>query len=198
MARGFTPPCGTIAGIIARTDQSIGVHKAPANAILEGVYDLEFSLTNAEQDSLNPMGVNCLRAFPGRGLRVWGARTLATDPAWAYIAVRRLVLTAERWIERNMADLVFEPNDARVWARVSRELTAYLDHLYQQGALQGRAAQEAFYVKCDAETNPPEVRDAGQLITEIGLAPVSPNEFIVVRITHRTSGVSLAGLIQSA
>ena len=196
MADGFIPPCGHVAGIVARTDQRVGVHKAPANEILEGVSDLEFSLTNAQQDRLNPRGVNCLRAFPGRGLRIWGARTLSMDPAWTYINVRRLVLTAGRWIERNMAGVVFEPNDARLWARVGRELTAYFGRLFQQGALQGRTTQEAFYVKCDAETNPPEVRDAGQLITEIGLAPAMPNEFVVVRITHSTSGVTLTGPTQ--
>jgi len=193
MTSGFIPPCGHVAGVIARTDQRVGVHKAPANVPLQGVSDLEFSLTNAQQDRLNPMGVNCLRAFPGRGLRVWGARTLSLDPAWTYINVQRLVLTVGRWVERNLAGVVFEPNDARLWARVSRELTAYLSRLFQQGALQGRTAQEAFYVKCDAETNPPEVRDAGQLVTKIGLAPALPNEFVVIRITHSTSGVTLAG-----
>ena len=196
IAEGFIPPCGHVAGVYARTDQRVGVHKAPANENLEGVSDLEFSLTNAQQDRLNPMGVNCLRAFPGRGLRVWGARTLSMDPAWTYINVRRLVLTAGRWIDRNMAGVAFEPNDARLWARVGRELTAYLGRLFQQGALQGRTAQEAFYVKCDAETNPPEVRDAGQLVTEIGLAPAMPNEFVVVRIIHSTGGVTIAGPAQ--
>lgn len=198
MTNGFVPPSGHVAGIIARTDQAIGVHKAPANALLEGVSDLELDLTNAQQDRLNPAGVNCLRAFPGRGLRVWGARTMSSDPAWTYVNVRRLVLTTGRWVERNMADVVFEPNDARLWARVNRELTAYLGQLYQQGALLGRTAQEAFYVKCDAETNPPAVRDAGQLVAEIGLAPASPNEFVVVRITRGASGFTLAGAAEIA
>lgn len=193
IAGGFMPPCGHVAGAIAQTDQRIGVHKAPANVTLQGVSDLEVSLSNAQQDRLNPAGINCLRSFPGRGLKVWGTRTLSLDPAWAYINVRRLFLTVGRWIERNLAGMVFEPNDVRLWARVNRELTVYLGRLLQQGALQGRSPEEAFYVKCDAETNPPEVREAGQLVTEIGLAPALPNEFIVVRITHSASGVILAG-----
>ena len=197
IADGFIPPCGHVAGIVAQTDQRIGVHKAPANVSLQGVSDLEVSLSNVQQDRLNPVGINCLRAFPGRGLRVWGARTLSLDPAWTYINVRRLFLTVGRWIERNLAGAVFEPNDIRLWARVNRELTTYLGRLFQQGALLGRTEEEAFYVKCDAETNPPEVRDAGQLVTEIGLAPALPNEFIVVRITHSASGVTLAGATET-
>jgi uncharacterized protein len=193
LTAGFIPPCGCISGVYARTDQSVGVHKAPANEVLEGVLDLEVNLTNAQQDQLNPMGINCLRAFPGRGIRIWGARTLSSDAAWAYVNVQRLFLTAGRWIERNTAGMVFEPHDTRLWARVGRELTAYFNQLFQQGALKGRTAQEAFYVKCDGETNPPEVRDAGQLVTEIGLAPAAPSEFIVVRIIHGASGVTISG-----
>jgi phage tail sheath protein FI len=190
---GFVPPCGHVAGVYARSDRRAGVHKAPANEALEGVLDLEVSLTNIQQDRLNPEGINCLRAFPGRGLRVWGARTLSRDPAWTYINVRRLFLTAGRWIEHQMAGVVFEPNDPKLWARIGRELSAYFNELFRQGALQGRTAQEGFYVKCDAETNPPEVRDAGRVVTEIGLAPVLPNEFVVVRIIHGAGGVTMAG-----
>lgn len=189
----FIPPCGHVAGVYARTDQRIGVHKAPANDNLEGVLDLAINLTNADQARLNPSSINCLRAFPGRGIRVWGARTLSADPNWTYINVRRLFLTAGRWVERNMASTVFEPSDARLWARVTRELSAYFNRLYQHGALKGHTAQEAFYVKCDAETNPPEAREAGQLITEIGLAPARPTEFVVVRIIHGASGVTING-----
>ncbi len=190
---GFVPPCGHVAGVFARTDERVGVHKAPANEVLEGVVDLEVNLTNVEQDELNPVGVNCLRAFPGRGIRVWGARTLSSKSAWTYVNVRRLFLTAGRWIERNMADVVFEPHNANLWARIKRELTAYFNDLFRQGALKGSTPQEAFYVKCDEEINPPEVRDAGMVITEIGLAPALPNEFIVVRIIHCVSGVTITG-----
>lgn len=190
---GFVPPCGHVAGVYARSDQRVGVHKAPANDVLKGVLNLETNLSNAQQGMLNPEGVNCLRAFPGRGIRVWGARTVSSAPAWTYVNVRRLFLTAGRWIERTMAGAVFEPNDSRLWARITRELTAYFNDLFRRGALKGRAAQEAFYVKCDAETNPPEVRDAGMVVTEIGLAPAVPNEFVVVRIIHGASGVTIAG-----
>lgn len=187
----FVPPCGHVAGVYARSDARGGVHKAPANERLEGVSDLQTSLTNAQQGELNPEGINCLRAFPGRGIRVWGARTLSRDPNRIYVNVRRLFLTAGRWIERNQTGLVFEPNDAKLWARITRELTAYFNTLFQRGALQGRTAQEAFYIKCNAETNPPEVRDGGRVVTEIGLAPAVPGEFIVVRIIHTAGGLTI-------
>jgi len=193
ISAGFVPPCGHVAGVYSRTDQREGVHKAPANELLEGVLDLKVNLTALQQEALNPAGVNCLRAFPGRGLRVWGARTLSPQPAWRYVNVRRLFLAVGRWIERNMATVVFEANDVRLWARIRRELTAYFTALFQRGALQGRSAQEAFYVQCDAQTNPPEVRNAGLVVTEIGLAPVVPGEFIVVRIVYSAGGLTLTG-----
>lgn len=189
----YVPPCGHVAGVYARSDQRVGVHKAPANEILEGVLDLEVNLTNTEQGELNPFGINCLRAFPGRGIRVWGARTLSNDPAWTYVNVRRLFLTVGRWIERNMPGVTFEPNDSRLWARIVRELTAYFNDLFRRGALKGRITREAFYVKCDGETNPPEAIDGGKVVTEIGLAPSVPNEFIIVRLIHGDSGVTIAG-----
>lgn len=192
----YVPPCGHVAGIFARTDQRSGVHKAPANEVLEGVTDLQYTLDNSEQGPLNEQGINCLRAFPGRGIRLWGARTLSTAPDWTYVNVRRLFLTVGRWIERSMAGLVFEPNDPRLWARIRRELTAYLNGLYQQGALKGRSAEEAFYVKCDAETNSADERDAGRVVTEIGLAPAQPGEWIVVHIIHGAGGVTISGPVR--
>jgi phage tail sheath protein FI len=193
LTNGFVPPCGHVAGVYARSDQRVGVHKAPANDVLQGVLDLEVNLTNAQQDLLNPEGINCLRAFPGRGIRVWGARTLSREPTWTYINVRRLFLTAGRWIVRNMAGAAFEPNDPKLWARIGRELTAYFNGLFRRGALRGRTPQEAFYIKCDAETNPPDVRDAGMVVTEIGLAPSLPDEFVVMRVIHGASGVTITG-----
>ena len=187
------PPSGHIAGIYARSDRQNGVHKAPANERLEGVLDLEVNLTHLQQAELNPDGVNCLRIFPGRGILVWGARTLSADTNWIYINVRRLFLTAGRWIERNTPGVVFEPNDSRLWARITRELTAYFNGLFRQGALKGRTPQEAFYVKCDAETNFAEIRDLGMVVTEIGLAPGVPNEFVVVHIIHGANGVNITG-----
>jgi len=192
---GLGPPCGHVAGVYARSDRQTGVHKAPANEVLEGVLDLEVGLNDGQQDQLNPVGVNCLRAFPGRGIRVWGARTLAgeNDTAWRYVNVRRLFLTAVRWMERNMTAVPFEPNDARLWARISRELNAYFLGLYRDGALKGGTPQEAFYVRCDAGTNPPEVREAGMVVSEIGLAPALPYEFVEVRIVHGAGGVTISG-----
>lgn len=189
----FSPPCGHVAGVYATCDRRVGVHKAPANEILEGVLDLERNLSDLEQAELNPMSVNCLRAFPGRGIRVWGARTLNPDPAWMYINVRRLFLTVGRWIERHMIGMAFEQNDPSLWTRIERELTSYFDDLFRRGALKGSRAQEGYYVKCNAETNPPEVLEQGKVITEIGLAPALPNEFVVVRIIHGASGVTIAG-----
>jgi phage tail sheath protein FI len=186
------PPCGHIAGIFARSDARVGVFKAPANEELLSVLDLEFPIDAVIQEGLNPEGINCLRAFPGRGMRVWGARTLSPDPSWRYINVRRLFLTLTRWIDRNMAWAAFEPNTPRLWIRIQRELDVYLGQLWQAGALKGASAAEAFYVKCDAETNPADEREQGRVTTEIGLAPASPAEFIVVRIVHRAGAAQLS------
>lgn len=188
------PPCGHLAGVYASTDRNVGVFKAPANVELDGVLDLARDVSDADQDQLNPAGVNALRVFPGRGIRVWGARTISTDPIWYHVSVRRLVLTAGRWIERNLAPLAFEPHDTRLWTRIARELTQYFNGLFEAGAIKGTTAAEAFFVKCDAETNPPETRETGLVVTEIGLAPSVPNEFIVVRISLATSGVALTAV----
>jgi phage tail sheath protein FI len=190
-ASGFVPPCGHVAGVIARCDLRTGVHKAPANEELAGVVDLEVKLTDADQAQLNPEGINALRVGPGRGLRVWGARTLSRQSAWTYISVRRLFLTSARWMEINLADVAFEPHDTRLWNRITRELTTWFEGLFRAGALKGRTAAEAFFIKCDGETNPPAVREAGQVVTVIGLAPSVPNELVVVRIIHGASGVGI-------
>jgi phage tail sheath protein FI len=187
----YLPPSGHVAGIYSRSDRRVGVHKAPANEVVEGVLDLQVNLTGAEVGPLYEQGLNCLRALPGRGVRVWGARTLGTDPAWRDVTTRRLVGTISRWIERFMTSLVHEPNDIRLWVRIMRELTAYLDGLFQRGALPGRDADEAFFVKCDNETNPPEVIAAGMVVTQIGVAPAAPAEFITVRVIHGASGVTV-------
>lgn len=187
------PPCGHIAGVYARTDRERGVHKAPANVVLEGVSDLDRHLTSADQDYLNPKRVNCLRSFPGRGIRVWGARTLSGQTEWSYVNVRRLFLTAVRWINWNMTDIPFEPNNPSLWARIERELHTYFIGLFRAGALKGRTPEEAFYIKCDAETNSPDVVEFGQVITEIGLAPTIPYEFVVVRLIHGARGVTITG-----
>lgn len=189
----FIPPCGHVAGIYARTDERFGPHKAPANEVLEGVLDLERDLTREEQAELNPQSVNALRAFPGRGIRVWGARTLSRDAAWTSVSVRRIFLTAARWLELHTADEVFEPHTPALWARVRLSLNRYFSGLFRRGALRGQTEEEAFYVKCDAETNPPALRNAGTLRVELGLAPALPNEFVVVHITRHPGGVSITG-----
>jgi hypothetical protein len=188
---GVVPPCGHIAGVYARTDAQFGVHKAPANEIVEGALDLEAQLTDEEQSRLNDIGVNCIRSFPRRGIRVWGARTLSGLENWRYVHVRRLFLTLTRWIEQHMRDVVFEPNGPPLWARVRDRLGGYCNELFERGALKGIRPAEGFFVKCDAETNPREVREAGQLICDIGLAPIMPAEFIVVRLYQSAAGTTV-------
>lgn len=192
----LVPPSGYVAGVYSRTDGARGVHKAPANEVLQGVLGLERLLSNDDQAYLNPKRINCLRSFPGRGIRVWGARTLSGDDAWTYVNVRRLFLTAVRWIDWHLGAVVFEPNDARLWARIERELNNYFLEVYRQGALKGRTPQEAFYVKCNAQTNPADLRERGQVVTEVGLAPAIPYEFVVVRLIHGASGVSISGPVR--
>jgi phage tail sheath protein FI len=185
------PPSGHILGLVARTDEREGVHRAPAGLELTGVIDLGDAIDDAAQPELDALGVNCIRAFRGRGLRVWGAHTLTTDAAWRPLAVRRLILTIGRWLELRLTDFAFEPNDPIVWNRLAREVSGYLDRLHAAGALRGRIAAEAYFIKCDAETNPPEVRDAGQLVAEIGVAPLVPQAFIALRLIQRSTGTSL-------
>jgi hypothetical protein len=184
----FQPPSGYMAGIYARVDGERGVHKAPANELVRGALGLKYGITKGEQDILNPKGINCIRAFSNRGIRVWGARTISSDASWRYINVRRLFNMVEQSIEIGTQWAVFEPNDQRLWKRITRDLSAFLMRLWRQGALFGKTPEEAFYVKCDEETNPPEVIDAGQLICEIGMCPVKPAEFVVFRIGQMPSG----------
>ncbi len=187
------PPSGHIAGIYARTDRGEGVHKAPANAVIEGAIDLERRLDLDARGALNEVGVNCLVAFPGRGIRVWGARTLSAEAEWRYVNVRRCVLTLTRWIRMVLTNLTFEPNTPELWARITSEVSAYLEEQFRRGALKGSRPAEGFYVKCDAETNAPDVRERGVVVTEIGVAPSLPNEFIVIRLINGPNGLSLSG-----
>jgi phage tail sheath protein FI len=180
----FIPPSGHIAGVWARTDETRGVWKAPANDTIRGVLDVERPITQAEQGLLNPMGINCIRPFGTRGIRVWGARTLSSDTDWNYVNVRRLFNMVEKTILDGTQWAVFEPNDMALWEGVKRTLDGFLRGLWNQGALFGATADEAYYVKCDAETNPPESIDAGRLVVEVGLAPVKPAEFVIFRISQ--------------
>jgi len=184
----YMPPSGHIAGIWARNDNTRGVHKAPANEVVQGALGLAYGVTKGEQDTLNPDGVNCIRAFPGRGIRVWGARTLSSNPSWRYINVRRLFNMVEKSIEAGTQWVVFEPNDPFLWFRVQRDVSSFLTTLWSAGALFGASPAQAYYVKCDEELNPPESRDLGRLIIEIGLCPVKPAEFVIFRISQWAGG----------
>jgi phage tail sheath protein FI len=188
----FVPPCGHMAGIWSRNDDQRGVHKAPANEVVAGAIGLEYQTTHNEQSILNPVGINVIRTFPGRGIRVWGARTLSSDPSWRYLNVRRLFNYVEKSLLLGTQWAVFEPNDMDLWERVKRDIGAFLMRTWRDGALFGATAGEAFYVKCDAENNPPETRDVGQLIIEVGICPVKPAEFVIIRLSQWQSGGSFS------
>ncbi len=181
----FVPPSGHIAGVWARTDDTRGVWKAPANDTIRGCLDVERSITKNEQSLLNPVGINCIRPFGTRGIRIWGARTMSSDSDWRYINVRRLFNMVETTILDGTQWTVFEPNDMGLWEGVTRTLTGFLTGLWRSGALFGASADQAFYVKCDAETNPPESIDEGRLVVEVGIAPVKPAEFVIFRISQQ-------------
>jgi phage tail sheath protein FI len=187
----YLPPSGFMAGIWGRNDDTRGVHKAPANEVARGVINIETQITRNEHDLLNPVGINCIRAFPGRGIRVWGARTLSSDPAWRYVNIRRLFNYLEESILQSTDWVVFEPNDPSLWAKLRRTISAFLVNEWRKGALFGLTPDEAFYVKCDSETNPSEGIDAGQVVCEIGLAPVKPAEFVIFRLSQFSGGTSL-------
>jgi phage tail sheath protein FI len=182
------PPSGHMAGIYARNDNERGVHKAPANEVVRGALAAVAPITKGEQDTLNPIGVNCIRSFAGRGVRVWGARTLSSDPAWRYINVRRLFNFVEKSIEMGTQWVVFEPNNPDLWSRIRRDVGAFLTGLWRDGMLFGQTPSEAFFVKCDEELNPSDVRDRGQLFIDVGLAPVKPAEFVIFRLSQFSGG----------
>jgi len=190
----FVPPSGHMVGIYARVDAERGVHKAPANEIVRGALGLKYTISRSEQDILNPKGVNCIRDFSrrGRGIRVWGARTVSSDASWRYINVRRLFIMVEESIDIGLQWAVFEPNDHRLWKKITRDVSSFLYRVWRSGALFGKTPEEAFYVKCDEETNPVETIDAGQVITEIGICPVKPAEFVIFRIGQWQSGSDVA------
>ncbi len=179
------PPSGHIAGAWARNDGTRGPWKSPANEVVRGALGLESQITTLDQEDLNPIGVNCIRPFGSEGTKIWGARTLApAADQWRYIAVRRLFNYVETSILQGTNWVVFEPNDEPLWARVSRTITAFLNGVWMQGGLAGGTADQAFYVKCDAETNPQDSIDQGRLVCEIGLAPLKPAEFVIFRVSQ--------------
>jgi uncharacterized protein len=185
----YVPPCGHVAGVYARTDARAGVFKAPANERVDGVLATEWAVDDAEHRALNDAGVNCIRNLGGRGIRVWGARTLSARGDWLYVPVARVFLALVRWLRQNLDDVVFEPHTHDLWRRVERRIGAYCRELFDTGALAGREPAGAYFVKCDAELNPPDSRDAGRLIAEVGLATSVPAEFVVVRIVHDAGGL---------
>jgi phage tail sheath protein FI len=194
------PPGGHIAGIYARSDIERGVHKAPANEVIRGLYldptdpgaGLTVQINKGQQDILNPRGVNVLRNFPGRGNLVWGARTTTLDPDWKYINVRRLFIFVEESIDEATQWVVFEPNDEPLWARVRRSVGDFLTRLWMDGMLQGRTKEEAYFVKCDRTTMTQADIDNGRLIMLVGIAPVKPAEFVIFRIGQWTGGSDIA------
>ncbi len=179
------PPSGHIAGIYARVDTQRGVHKAPANEPVLGALAVSQQISRADQDGLNPKGVNCIRSL-NDNILVWGARTIGGDANadLKYINVRRTLLFLRESIDEGTQWVVFEPNTPALWQKLTRNITAFLTNVWRAGALFGTTQQEAFYVKCDAETNPPELRDLGQVVTEIGVAIVRPAEFVIFRISQ--------------
>jgi hypothetical protein len=186
----YVPPSGHVAGLFARVDTERGVHKAPANEVLMGITGLTQNINRIEQGQYNDRGINVIRIFKDRGIRVWGARTLATksDPSWKYINVRRLFIMIEQSIMQGMQWAVFEPNDKFLWSKLTRDVRAYLMRVWRSGALFGNTPEEAFYVKCDGETNPRYLIDAGQVNVQVGICPVKPAEFVVFAIGQWDGG----------
>lgn len=183
----YFPPSGAIAGIYARTDTDRGVHKAPANEVVRGCTGLSCAYNEGEQDILNPIGVNLIRAFTGRGIRVWGARTISSNGLWKYLNVRRLFIYVEESIKANTNWVVFEPNSTTLWNRVVRTIEAFLATCWRDGALAGNSPSEAFFVECGPTTMTQDDIDNGRLICQIGIAPVKPAEFVIFRITQKTA-----------
>jgi len=185
-ARTKVPPGGYVCGIYARSDTTRGVFKAPANEIVRGAIDLEFNIDQGTQDVLNPRGVNAIRRFPGRGIRLWGARTLSSDPLWKYVNVRRLFIFIEASIYNSTQWVVFEPNDPRLWARVKQTVTLFLRTQWREGALFGEKEEEAYSVNVGRETMSEDDILNGRLIIEVGIAPVRPAEFVIFRVFQKT------------
>jgi phage tail sheath protein FI len=187
--RVYVAPSGHMAGIYARTDEERGVHKAPANCVVRGAVDLKYYVSKPVQELLNPQGINAIRTMNG-AITVWGARTIGGDRngEWKYISVRRFFLFLQESIDEGTQWVVFEPNDPALWDKIRLNISSFLTNVWRSGALFGLTPEEAFYVKCDAELNPPEVRDLGQVITEVGVAIVRPAEFVIFRISQM-SGV---------
>jgi len=184
--RLLLPPSGFVTGIYARSDIERGVHKAPANEVVRGLTRFEANINKARQDVLNPEGINALRFFEGRGNRVWGARTMSSDPEWKYVNVRRLFIYIEHSIDKGTQWAVFEPNGPRLWANIRQTVEDFLLVLWRDGALLGDKPDQAYFVRCDRTTMTQNDLDNGRLICLIGVAPVKPAEFVIFRIGQWT------------
>ncbi len=182
-------PSSTMAGVIARTDGARGVWRSPAGteAVLNGVIALERLLTQADNESLNRKGINCLREFVGIGRVCWGARTLSTDPEWKYVPLRRLLMHLEASIDKGLEWVVFEPNDEPLWAKVRTIVASFLTGLWRRGAFQGATAKEAFFVNCGRSSMTQSDIDNGRLVVEIGVAALKPAEYVIFRIGQWTA-----------
>lgn len=188
------PPSGHMAGIWARVDASRGVHKAPANEPVNGAVNLVHQVTRGEQELLNPEGINCIRRFP-EGIVVWGARTRAPQSGeYRYINVRRLTNMIKESIAEGSKWMAFEPNDSTLWGQCRRDVGAFLTNVWRDGGLLGRTPEEAFFVKCDAETNPPEVQREGQLVAVIGISIVRPAEFVIFKLMQSSNMTEIESL----
>jgi phage tail sheath protein FI len=181
----FVPPSGHMAGVYARTDTQRGVHKAPANTPVLGITGVKYQISKEIQGGLNPNGINCIRELNG-AIKVWGARTLGGDSngEWKYVNVRRTFIYIGHSLDLGTQWVVFEPNDTFLWAKIRRNVGAFLTGVWRSGALFGTSPDQAFYVKCDAETNPPTNRELGMVVTEIGVAIVRPAEFVIFRLSQ--------------
>lgn len=189
--RIMLPPSGFIAGIYARSDIERGVHKAPANEVIRGLTRFETNINKPRQEVLNPEGINALRFFEGRGFRVWGARTISSDPEWKYVNVRRLFIYVEHSIDKGTQWAVFEPNNRKLWDNIRRTIEDFLLVLWRDGALMGAKPEEAFFVRCDRTTMTQNDLDNGRLICLIGIAPVKPAEFVIFRIGQWTGDAKI-------
>jgi phage tail sheath protein FI len=181
------PPSGFVAGIYARSDIQRGVFKAPANETVTGALALQKDVRFGEQEVLNPLGVNCIRTLPNRGIRVWGARTLSSDPEWKYVNIRRYFLYLEASIDRGSQWAVFEPNGELLWANVRTTISDFLYNEWVNGALLGATPKEAFFVRCDRSTMSQNDLDNGRLVCLIGVAALKPAEFVIFRIGQKTA-----------
>ncbi len=188
----FVPASGLVAGVFARTSALQWVHQAPANVALEEVCELEQVIDDLTQTRLNQAGINCVRAFAGRGIRIWGARTLSRTPQWRYVPVRRVLLVIKKQVRQALQWAVFEPNNQALQRAISATLRSYLDGLYRGNVLAGSQPEDAYFVKCDDETNPAEGIERGEVVAEIGFAPLNPAEFILATIKRTGESVDVS------